>query len=76
MSKLERDLSDKDLKLRTNELRDFYGSFMVRHNLIKKRGSLAARKNTLLNPSETLLEPFIQGTQRLIWKLSNNCKRQ
>lgn len=28
------------LKLRVNELRDFYGSFMVRHNLIKEEVDL------------------------------------
>jgi hypothetical protein len=33
-------LSRHHLKLRINELRDFYGSFMVRHNLIKEEVDL------------------------------------
>jgi len=37
---IKKRLVKQGLKLRINELRDFYGSFMVRHNLIKEEVDL------------------------------------
>jgi len=64
MRLLENDSSKNGLKVRINELRDYFATFMVKHGLIREEVDLLQGKDSAKPICAKLLESKLQRVKR------------